>query len=313
MRYVAATVLILGLTAAWVAGGGRQRPAEQAPIISVHTNLVLLRVTVVDRKGALVRGLLQRNFSVYDENAPRPIDFFTSEDTPATLGLVIDCSGSMKAVRSHVIAAATAFAAASHPLDELFTVNFNDVVWPGLPLSTVSAATIERLQQQIALAPARGTTALYDALTDALGRLNAGSHDRHALIVVSDGADNASHHTLDNVIALAKVSGASIYSVAIADEDGHDARLSVLKRLARLTGGGMFQPSRAGDMPAVFTHIADTIRSGYTIGFAPPEDVPAGFRPVRVAVDAGDRRKLVARTRAGYVAGPVRAAPAVAP
>jgi len=309
MQSLATRAFTLGLSAACVSAEGQQRPIESAQTISVQTDLVLLPVTVVDRKGALVPGLIERNFTVYDNGAPRPIQFFTSEDTPVTVGLVIDSSSSMRAVRSDVTAAGTAFAASSHPLDELFTVNFNDVVWPGLAPSVASAETIERLNHELALAPARGMTALYDALDDALDRLKAGTRDRKVLIVVSDGGDNASSHTLAGVIAKARESGAVIYSVALIDPDDPVARPAVLKQLARVTGGEMFRPDRVGDIAKVFTHIADAIRSGYTLGVVPPEGVHDSFRTIRVAVDAGDRRRLVARTRAGYYTGQVQPRP----
>jgi len=309
MRSLATCAFTFGLSVACVPAYGQQRPIESTPTISVRTDLVLLPVTVVDQKGALVPGLIERNFTVHDNGALRPIEFFTSEDTPATVGLVIDSSSSMRAVRSDVTAAGTAFAASSHPLDELFTVNFNDVVWPGLAPSVASAETLERLHRELALAPARGMTALYDALDDALDRLQAGTRDRKVLIVVSDGGDNASTHTLAGVIAKARASGAVIYGVALVDPDDPAARPAVLKRLARVTGGEMFRPGRVGDIAKVFTHIADAIRSGYTIGVVPPDDAPDSFHTIRVTVDTGDRRRLVARTRAGYYTGPVRPGP----
>jgi VWFA-related protein len=152
-------------------------------------------------------------------------------------------------------------------------------------------------------------TALYDAVDFALGRLESGTRERKVLIVVSDGGDNASAHTLAGVIAKARGSAAVIYSVALIDPDNHDARPAVLKELARVTGGEAFRPGRVEDIATVFLHIADAIRSGYTIGFAPPDEARESFHAIHIAVDAGDRRKLVARTRAGYYTGPARPNP----
>ena len=126
---------------------------EQAPVLSVETNLVTLAITVVDRGGEFVAGLRPEHFTVYDNGEPRPIEFFTTEDLVATIGLVIDSSGSMRGKREQVTAAAMAFAALSHPLDELFTVNFNETVWPGLPPALALTADRDQLRAALADAP----------------------------------------------------------------------------------------------------------------------------------------------------------------
>ena len=93
----------------------------------------MLRVSVLDRQAGFVSGLPREAFVVHDDGRRQEIQFFENEDTPVTVGLVIDCSGSMQTRRDGVIAAGVAFAGSSHPADELFTLNFNEKVWPGLP------------------------------------------------------------------------------------------------------------------------------------------------------------------------------------
>jgi Ca-activated chloride channel homolog len=273
------------------------------PTISVETDLVMLPVAVVDNRGAYVAGLTRDHFTVYDNGQPQPIQFFSSEDSPATVGLVIDCSTSMRARRSEVTAAATAFATFRDSLDELFTVNFNEEVWLGLPPSLPFARNVDELHAALAAAPARGKTALYDALTTALDHLQRGSRDRKALIVVSDGGDNASAHTLAQATERARRTGAVVYAVILFDPDDREAKPSVLKRLARETGGQAFTPVQREDVMAAFTQIAREIKSGYTIGFSPPAAPDGGFRSIRVVADSRNHRPLVVRTRAGYYAG----------
>jgi Ca-activated chloride channel family protein len=279
-----------------------QQIADQ-PVLSVKTDLVTLPVRVVDRDGSPVAGLRQEHFIVYDNGLRRPIEFFTAEDLPATIGLVIDSSGSMRTLRDEVTAAATAFAALSHPLDELFTINFNENVWPGLPPVLPFTTDRNQLRTALAAAPTEGMSAVYDAIDRALAHLEQGTRDRKALIVVSDGGDNASAHSFDDVMERARRSTALIYAVTLFDPDNHDARPRVLKRLARATGGEAFTPRRASDVPGSFEQIARELRSGYMIGFQPPENAEGGFRSIRIVADAGDGRQLVARTRAGYYAG----------
>lgn len=286
---------------------GQQEPGGRLRL-SVETNLVTLPVTVVDSRGAFVPGLNRSAFTVYDNGVPQAIELFSDDDLPATVGLVIDSSDSMRLRRGDVTAAGTAFAQFSDPLDELFTVNFNEVVWAGLPPQVVFAQDVEQLRAALARAPARGMTALYDAIEYALVRLKAGTHDRRALIVVSDGGDNASTTTLDAVLRHARSSGAAIYAVVVADPGDRDAKPGVLRTLARETGGEVFTPKRADEVMSAFISIARELRAGYTIGFRPPDAPDGSYRTVRVVVETERHQRLTARTRAGYYAGRSRRA-----
>ena len=288
-------------------GAQQQEPGGRLKL-SVETSLVMMPVTVVDSHGTFVPGLTQSAFTVYDNGVPQAIEFFTDEDLPATVGLVIDSSDSMRGRRDDVTAAGTAFAEFSHPLDEVFTVNFNEMVWPGLPPPVVFAEDVAQLRAALRRAPARWMTALYDAVDRALSHLEVGTHDRKALIVVSDGGDNASSTRLEAVLAHARRTGATIYSVIIADPDDREARPDVLKLFARETGGAVFAPKRAADVTSAFTRIAREIRAAYTIGFPPPDAPEGSYRTLRVVVETADHRRLTARTRAGYHAGRSRRA-----
>jgi Ca-activated chloride channel family protein len=150
-------------------------------------------------------------------------------------------------------------------------------------------------------------TALYDALAVALIHVRRGTQDRKALIVVSDGGDNASAHTLPDVVEGARHAGAAVYSVGLVHPDDRDARPGVLKAFARETGGRAFVVRELAQVEGAFARIAHEIRSAYTLGFSPSEASNGSFHSIRVVVDAGDDRQLIARTRAGYYAGPPRA------
>ena len=139
MRPLILLGFVLGCCGA-LAAGALQQPQERRPLLSVQTNLVMLPVTVLDSRGTFVPRLVLENFTLYDNGVVRPIEFFTSEDLPATVGLVIDSSGSMSVHRDEVTAAGSAFASFSHPLDEMFTVNFNEHVWLGLPPLAVKSS-----------------------------------------------------------------------------------------------------------------------------------------------------------------------------
>jgi Ca-activated chloride channel homolog len=274
------------------------------PVLSVHTDLVTLPVTVVDPQGGFVTGLRQEHFTVYDNGQPQHIEFFSTDDLPVTVGLVIDCSASMQSKRTEIAAAVTAFAAMSHPLDEFFTVNFNEHVWLGLAPPLAFTQDADQLRAALARAPSAGMTALHDGVDRGLAHLRNGTRDRQALIVVSDGGDNASVHTVEEVVEQARMAGAPIYSVTVFDPNDHTVRPRLLKTLARETGGRVFTPRNTAEVMAAFAQIAREIRIGYTIGFVPAETTAASFHVLRVVVDTGTRRGLTARTRGGYYAGP---------
>jgi VWFA-related protein len=299
LKYLALPVGLLT-----VAGSASWQQRVESPVLSVKTDLVSLTVTVVDQHGALVPSLRQQDFTVYDNGQRQAIEFFSSEDVAATIGMLIDSSGSMRDRRDDVTAAGAAFAAMCHPLDEFFTFNFNETVWPGLPPHLAFTEDAGQLQAALETAPAQGVTALYDALSLGLSHLRRGTRDRKALVVISDGGDNASRLTLDDVVGRARISDAVIYSVTFFDPDNRDERRDVLKTLTRDTGGHAFMVKNSGDLTRSFAQIAREIRSGYTIGFVPSDTSRGGFRSIRVVVAPGHRRQLTARTRAGYYVGP---------
>jgi VWFA-related protein len=289
--------------------GAAPQGADRPVFLSVQTDLVTLPVTVVDGHGGFVGGLVQSDFTVYDNDERRAIEFFTSEELPATVGLVVDSSGSMRSRRDAVTAAGVAFAESIHPLDELFTVNFNETVWPGLAPDIPFTRDRDQLRTALAAAPAAGMTALYDAIDCALDHVQLGTRDRKALIVVSDGGDNASAHALAEVLEHARRADVLIYAVILADPDNREANPRTLKKLARETGGEAFTARHPAEVTTRFAQVAREIRSGYTLGFLPAETADAGYRTIRVVANPGDRRQLIVRTRAGYYAGSSGRAP----
>src|SRR5688572_12995057 len=138
----------------------------------------------------------------------------------------------MAARRDAVIAAGLAFAASSHPADELFTVNFNERVWPGLPSGRPFTSDRGELRAALARSTARGQTALFDALLAALQQLDRGAQPRRVLIVVSDGGDNASRARFADVLDAALRRDVVIYTIGLADRDDRDAKPKLLRELS---------------------------------------------------------------------------------
>jgi Ca-activated chloride channel family protein len=278
--------------------------SQDAPkVFSSRSEVVVVHVTVTDGKLRPVAGLPRDAFAVYEDGRPESVTFFRNEDNPVTVGLVLDCSGSMQRKRDAVIAAGMAFARSSHPRDEMFTVNFNEGVWDGLPPSVPFTTDEGELYAALQRTTARGQTALFDAVRAALKHLQQGHEQKKVLIVVSDGGDNASAATFADVLDQALRMDAIIYTIGMRDQYDSDAKPQVLKKLSNATGGEAFFPHNPDDTSKILEQIAHDIRTGYTLGYSPSQDAP-GYRTIRVDVHGPDGRKLNVRARSGYIAGP---------
>ena len=277
--------------------------ASQVPTLKVHTDLVVLHVAVLDGTSRFVPGIPQGRFTVYEDNVPQTIRLFTNEDRAATIGLVIDNSGSMQNKRADVMTAGAAFAGASNPLDEFFVVHFNERVWMGGPDGTQFTRGPVMLTEALSRIGAYGRTALYDAVERGLQHLSEAHNPHRVLVVVSDGGDNASTMPLERLLQHAQQSDTVIYTIGLFDKYRRDRNPRILKELAAVTGGEAFLPGSVGGATAVLERIARDIRSTYLVGYEPSNAILDGtYRKVRVVVDAAGRGTLKVRARAGYFA-----------
>jgi Ca-activated chloride channel homolog len=273
--------------------------------ISVSVGLVVLPVSVTNRKGEFVPNLAAANFQVSEAGRPQQITLFHPEDVPVTVGLVVDNSGSMGGKRSEVVAASLAFVRSSNPSDEMFVVNFNQRVSLGLPKSIPFTSDLRQLRDALARTPPIGNTALYDGIATALEHLKAGSRSRKALIVVTDGGDNASHLTFQGLLKMAQSANAIIYTIGVFDPNYSGENPQALRRLAKVTGGRAYFPESVTDVSGVAEQIARDIRQQYTIGYIPSRRASEGeYRAIRVTVKAAGLGKLYVRTRTGYLIPP---------
>ena len=270
--------------------------------ISTDVELVLLDVSVREPKGGYVSGLTKDNFQIYENGALQKITQFASADVPVTVGLVMDDSGSMRPKRPEVITAGLVFIGASNPRDQIFVVNFNDRVRRGLPDAVPFTDDINLLRAALSQDTPQGQTALYDAVASALQHLESGRREKKTLVVVSDGGDTCSTHSLKEVMQLVQESRATIYTVGIVDADDHDSNPRVLERIARVSGGESFLPGESDQIIPICEKIAKDIRNRYTIGYTPVRSGDrAALRKIHVVASAADRGRLLVRTRTSYL------------
>jgi Ca-activated chloride channel family protein len=270
--------------------------------ISVKSELVALPVRVTDIHGNVVPGLTQEAFSVFEDGRPQKLTLFQQEDAPVTVGLVVDHSRSMGPKLAEVTAAVSAFAHSSNPQDEMFVVDFNDDVWLQILGGKPFTHNAKDLETALKAVSARGRTALYDAVAEALNHLRFGHCEKQALIIVSDGGDNASHQKFSQILALAQRSQVVIYSIVLQGE-GQEENPGVLRRLSKSTGGIAYFPQSAETIASISALIARDLRDQYTLGFAPERPTTdASFRKIQVKVSAPGHSNLRVRYRPGYFA-----------
>jgi len=316
-RFRSCCLFSAGLLFCGVAGFSQNRPSLLAPTgasapsgISVETDLVALPVIVTGANGSFISGLSLQNFRVYEDGRLQNVTMFQQGDTPVTVGLVVDHSRSMGPELPEVAAAVSAFAHSSNPQDEMFVVDFNDGVWVELLGGKPFTSDATELEKAIAAVSARGRTALYDAVAEGLLHLRLGHCDRRALIIVSDGGDNASQQKFSQVLAFARQSQVLIYSIGLISDTG-ETDPDVLRRLSKATGGVAYFPDRTNTVTSISEQIARDLREQYTLGFAPEKaNTDHAFRKIEVKVAAPGHGKIRVRTRSGYFAAEGKPSPA---
>jgi VWFA-related protein len=270
--------------------------------LTVDSDLVLLDVSVKSAKGGFVSDLKKENFRIYENGKLQTITQFGKEDTPITVGLVLDDSHSMRPKRVDVINAALSFIDSSNPLDEIFVTHFNDRVRHGLPAGTMFTDDAEMLRTALFNNPAEGMTALYDGILDSLHQLDLGKQNKKSLVLISDGGDNASKHTFKEVLDAVQSTRATIYTVGVFDAEDPDRNPGLLRRLASISGGIAYIPQNLEELPGICRGIAKDIRNRYSIGYVPVRGGDkSSLRTIKVAIgDAGNQRFIV-HARTSYV------------
>jgi VWFA-related protein len=277
--------------------------------IKVDVQLVNLNVTVTDKRGQPYTELRADSFRVYDNGIEQVIHHFSRDDIPFTMGLVLDHSGSMSMMMKEVYQAAFHTITSSKAEDEFFIETFNDEVRIQQDFSTDRLV----LKQQLTRIEAGGATALYDAILEGVDHVQRGHQDKKALLVVTDGADNASTHHFQEVLERARQESVALYIVGMFDkknltaEGTSESRLkNSLAQLAEATGGKAYFPRNIKQCEQACITIAHELRQQYAVGYYPSLRLQDGsWHNVEVRLNLeNDVRslELTARTRAGYYA-----------
>lgn len=274
---------------------------NQQTAISITSELVAIPVSVNDSQGNFVSGLTRENFRIYENNHSEEIALFEQEDTPVSVGLLVDHSGSMESKLWNVVTAISGFARSSNPQDEMFVVDFADAVTVELLGGKAFTNNPAEVQGSILKAATIGKTALYDAVAAGLTHLRLAHWQKKALVIVSDGGDNASGYKYSQILAKARESQVAIYAVGLVDEFGEEENPRILEQLCKDTGGISFFPRSSSAVIDSIAHIARDLREQYMLGFVPASHAEGDpFHKIKVQVVAPQHGKLRVRARPGY-------------
>ena len=254
--------------------------------IRVDVQLVEVAVSVIDPYNRFVTGLDKEHFQVYEDDQQQTISHFSSEDVPISVGLIFDTSGSMSDKIDKSRMAVNQFFRSSNPADEFFVISFNDRP------NQVAGFThdLDTLQGKLNFTEAKGRTALLDAIYLGMNEMRKAKYSRKVLLIISDGGDNHSRYTEQDIKKIVKEADVQIYAVGIYEPYSSRGRTpeelsgpTLLTEIAEMTGGRQFPVENLNDLPDITRKISRELRNLYVIGYAPNNAKRDGkWRKVRV-------------------------------
>jgi Ca-activated chloride channel family protein len=251
--------------------------------LKVAVDLVLVPVTITDPMNRLVTGLDKDNFQLFEGSSKEEIKSFSSEDAPVSLGVIFDSSGSMSSKMDRAKEAVTEFFKTANPQDEFFMVTFSDE--PEIVADFTSS--VEEIQDKLLYTFPQKRTALLDAIYMGVSKMRQAKFPKKALLIISDGGDNHSRYTENEIKALVKEADVMVYAIGIYDRyfQSQEEQLGpqLLGEVAELTGGRAFTVENPNDLADVATKIGVELRNQYVLGYRPTKGVRDGkWRKIKV-------------------------------
>jgi Ca-activated chloride channel family protein len=237
--------------------------------LKVDVNMVLVPVTITDPMNRLVTGLEKPNFQLFEGNSPQEIRSFSSEDAPVSLGVIFDSSGSMSTKMDRAKDAVIEFFKTANPQDEFFMITFSDEP------EEVSdfTSSVDEIQNKLVFAVPRHRTALLDAIYMGVSKMRQAKYAKKALLIISDGGDNHSRYTENEIRSMVKEADVMVYAIGIYDRyaSAEEERLGpqLLSDITELTGGRAFTIDNPNDLGDVATKIGVELRNQYVLGYRP--------------------------------------------
>lgn len=312
MRYVRAAVLLL-----CAAGAMRAQSASQPGTFQASARLVLVPVSVVDNYGKTIVGLHAGDFKIFDDQKPQQIVSFSSEDAPSSVALVLDASGSMRNAIGIAKDGAQALVREANPQDEFLLLTVSTQPASGPEFSSDLGA----VARNISYTKSAGLTALIDAVYLGLNQMRKAAHPRRALVVFSDGMDNHSQYSRNQLLRVALEADVQIYTVILpttgsssptqfpyrpsmiakpGDRGPQIEGPELLETLAEKTGGLHFRAHDAAGAREAMRDVSEALRNQYVIGYQPADPGASGkSHRIRVTTTVP---KVHLHARSGYYA-----------
>ena len=278
--------------------------ASRVPPIRTNADLVLVPVVVTDRGGAAVSVLEAGSFTILENKVPQTIVSFGNQDLPASVGVILDLSGSMRHKLKMAAAAVRAFFDSANADDEAFVLSVSTRP------QDVSDFTSDfgLLQNRLLHTKPGGGTALIDTVYLGLSRIRTGQYGRRAILVVSDGMDNYSRYSKGDLLHLVEEADVQIYTIGIAPSPSECKKpielteerkgLGLLDNIAERSGGLSFTATSFDDIGPATLKISRAIRNQYVLGYRPVRADNSGkWRAIQVKVSAPQTR---VSARRGY-------------
>ncbi len=288
------------------ATGAASIPALRPRPLRVDVNLVLVPVTVIDSLNRPVIDLPQQNFSLLESGVPQKIQYFSREDAPLSVALVLDFSGSMDNKKEFELEAVSQFFDNANPADDYYVIAVSDR--PTL-LADASQSTNTILNRLTATEP-KGMTSLYDAIYLGVNKLRTARYKRRAMVIISDGGDNRSRYTLKEVKSVLAESDVLTYSIGIFDDVPIPLFKSIEERwgrkwlddVTRVSGGRDIPADDRRKIPEISALISREMRNQYVLGYRPTDPNYDGkWRKISVKL-AENPGQMRVHFKEGYVA-----------
>jgi Ca-activated chloride channel family protein len=288
--------------------GDAPLPGLKPRPLRVDVNLVLVPVTVVDRMSRPVTDLPRQNFALFEGGVPQPIQYFTREDGPLSIALVLDFSGSMRNKIDYEREAVSQFFQNANPEDDFCVVTVAD--HPTLIAS--SSQSTSTIESNLATIEPKGSTALFDAIYLATSKLRTAPHQRRALLIISDGGDNRSRYTLKEIKHVVAEADILTYSIGIFDDIPIPLIKTIEEKMGRrwldeitsMSGGRDIAADNRKAIPEIAALISRELRSQYILGYRPSDPNHDGkWRKIDVKLVPPDMPgELRVHSKQGYVA-----------
>ncbi len=253
--------------------------------LRVDVDLVLIPMTVTDAGNHPVTGLSKEDFALYESGERQEIRYFSAEDAPISIGVLLDVSRSMSNKIDDAREAVSEFFKTANPQDDYFVITFADS--PRL-LADATQST-SAIQAKLAYAEAGGQTALLDAVYMGIAKMRSARYTRRALLIISDGGDNHSRYRASEIKRLVQETDVEIYAIGIYNPVFHSPEersgQRLLTEITEATGGRALTMSNASKLPVIARTISLELRNQYVLGYHPANSARDGrWRRIRLEV-----------------------------